>query len=468
MSKKSVKTITVRSLINFFLIGALIIMAITAFGFRMISLRIIEEKAQDISEVVIAGLTSHMKAGVMEGRDYYLNEIRALAEVRNLQVVRGPYVLAQFGHGMEQEQAKDSHAASVFATGKPAFIPNEFSRQPSVRAVIPYMATSKGALNCMTCHDVPEGTVLGAVDIELDLTTYRNTALTIMVSITILSLIFILLIVINTFGTIEKYIAQPLGSIISKAREAYQQQNLINPDAYESAEFATVANEINQLNTEILANQEELKLVNRQLIRLNDEIEDTLRETVFTMGIIEEKRSKETHNHTLRVTQYSRLLATRLGLSEREIDLITTASPLHDIGKLGIPDSILLKPDRLTEEEYEIMKNHTKIGHAMLVHSKRDILQAAAIIAQQHHEKWDGSGYPNGLKGEEIHMFGRIVGMADVFDALLSQRVYKTSWHASDVIEYMKSERGKHFDPRLVDIFMENYSSLMEIYEKNH
>jgi len=104
------------------------------------------------------------------------------------------------------------------------------------------------------------------------------------------------------------------------------------------------------------------------------------------------------------------------------------ATMLHDIGKLGIPDSILLKPGKLTEEEYEIMKNHPGIGYAMLVHSKRDILQAASVIAYQHHEKWDGTGYPRGLKGEEIHIYGRIIALADVFDSLSFDRVYRDSW----------------------------------------
>lgn len=465
--KKSVKTITVHSLINFVLTGALIIMIILAVGFRWVSNEIIEDKAQDISKVVISGLTSHMKAGVMKSRDYYLEEIRSLENVRNLTVIRSPHVMAQFGSGMDHEQAKDSIAASVFETGAPIFIANELVKQPSIRAVIPYIATSKGALNCLTCHNVPENTVLGAVDIEIDLTAYRNLSLGILAAISVLSLIFMVLIVANTFGTIEKYIARPLGSIISKAREGYLHHSQINPDTYESAEFATVAQEINQLNTEILANHEELRQANRRLAELNEEIEATLRETVFTMGIIEEKRSKETKNHTLRVTRYSNMLASYLGLSEKEIDLITTASPLHDLGKLGIPDSILLKPGKLTEEEYEAIKNHTHIGYAMLRHSTRDILQVAAVIAQQHHERWDGTGYPNRLKGEEIHIFARIVALADVFDALVSNRVYKKSWISEDIIEHLKAERGKHFDPKLVDTFLEHFAEFMGVYEKN-
>ena len=465
--KQSVKAITVRSLINFVLIGALIIMIITALGFRWVSQIIIKGKTLDISEVVIAGLTSHMKAGIMDKRDYFLEEIRSLSEVRSIKVIRGPGVVAQFGAGREAEGIKDHVEASVFKTGKEAFILNDSSRRPSVRAIIPYIATRKGTLNCLSCHHVPENSVLGAVDITVDLTAHRNMALKLLFGIALLSLIFIAFIIINTFGTIDRYIAQPLGNIISRAREAYLHHHQLNPDSYESMEFETVAQEINMLNLEILENQEELQLMNRQLLNLNDEIEDTLRETVFTMGIIEEKRSKETRNHTLRVTRYSNFLATEMGLSEKEIDLITSASPLHDVGKIGIPDSILLKPGKLTDDEYETMKNHTQIGYAMLAHSKRDILKAAAIIAQQHHEKWSGTGYPNGLKGEEIHIFGRIVAIADVFDALVSSRVYKTSWSTDDIIEYFRNERGEHFDPALVDIFLKHSNKFIEIYENN-
>jgi len=196
---------------------------------------------------------------------------------------------------------------------------------------------------------------------------------------------------------------------------------------------------------------------------LNNEIESTLRETVYTMGVIEEQRSQETHNHTKRVSLYSQLLAQKMGLPGRDVELIAAASPLHDIGKLGVPDEILLKPGELANEERKVMQNHASIGYSMLSHSRRDILKAAAIIALQHHEKWDGSGYPQGLRGEDIHVYGRIVGLADVFDALISSRVYKDSWEITQVIEWITQQRGKHFDPRVVEAFLASLDEFVAI-----
>jgi response regulator RpfG family c-di-GMP phosphodiesterase len=198
-------------------------------------------------------------------------------------------------------------------------------------------------------------------------------------------------------------------------------------------------------------------------IQLNQEIEDTQKEIVNTLGTVAEFRSNEVGNHILRVAEYSRLLAVRLGLDEEEAELIRLASPMHDIGKIGIPDQILHKPARLTDEEMEVMKSHTTIGYQMLKSSERPILKAAALIAQQHQEKWDGSGYPNGLRGEAIHLYGRITALADVFDALGSKRVYKDAWPLPKILDFFQSERGRHFDPRLVDIFVDNIDDFLAI-----
>jgi len=201
---------------------------------------------------------------------------------------------------------------------------------------------------------------------------------------------------------------------------------------------------------------------------LADEIDKTHREIIFTLGEIAEARSKETGNHVKRVSEYSRLLAHKLGLQKNEVDLIALASPVHDIGKISIPDYILNKPGKLTLEEFEIIKTHATVGYEMLNNSRRPILQAAATIALQHHEKWDGTGYPNQLSGTHIHIFGRIVALADVFDALGSDRVYKKAWPLDKIIEYIQSERGHHFDPAIIDIFMENLSDFLEIRTTFH
>ncbi|MDN5105899.1 response regulator [Aliarcobacter butzleri] len=202
------------------------------------------------------------------------------------------------------------------------------------------------------------------------------------------------------------------------------------------------------------------------VIELHKEIEETQREIIYKMGEIAESRSNETGNHVKRVAEYSKLLALLYGLDEKESDILFTASPMHDIGKVGVPDSILNKAGKLDENEYKMMKKHCVIGYNILKNSKREILKAAAIVAMQHHEKWDGSGYPRGLKEEEIHIYGRITAVADVFDALGSHRCYKKAWENEKIFELFRNEKAKHFDPKLVDLFFDNIDKFVEIKNK--
>lgn len=196
---------------------------------------------------------------------------------------------------------------------------------------------------------------------------------------------------------------------------------------------------------------------------LNKEIIDTQKELIETLGETVERRSKEASHHVRRVANISYELAIKYGLSQEEAVLIRNASPMHDVGKIGIPDSILLKAGKLDDEEMKVMKTHAQIGRDILAHSKKDVLKAASIIAYEHHEKWDGSGYPNALKGEEIHIYGRITALADVFDALLHKRCYKEPWSLDDTLDLIKEQRAKHFDPKLVDILFENIDVFKEI-----
>lgn len=200
-----------------------------------------------------------------------------------------------------------------------------------------------------------------------------------------------------------------------------------------------------------------------ELLLLQEDIVDTQREVIYKMGEIGETRSKETGNHVKRVAEYSRLLGLKAGMSEEEADLLYAASPMHDIGKVGIPDSILTKPGKLDEGEWEVMRSHCDIGFNILKKSERPILKAAAIISYEHHEKWDGSGYPRRLKEEEIHIFGRITAIADVFDALGTKRVYKEAWELDEVLEYFRNESGKHFDPSLTKLLLDNISEFLII-----
>jgi HD-GYP domain-containing protein (c-di-GMP phosphodiesterase class II) len=195
--------------------------------------------------------------------------------------------------------------------------------------------------------------------------------------------------------------------------------------------------------------------------QLTAEIEETQKEIIFTMGEIGESRSKETGNHVKRVAEYSYYIALGLGLSQEEAELLKMASPMHDIGKVAIPDAVLKKPGKLDEEEIKIMQSHTDIGYNLLKNSRRHILQTAAIVAHQHHEKWNGRGYPCGLKGSEIHIYGRITAIADVFDALGSERVYKKAWDLDRILNLFKEERGEHFDPKVVDAFFDQLPQLI-------
>lgn len=225
-------------------------------------------------------------------------------------------------------------------------------------------------------------------------------------------------------------------------------------------------NEIKELFDEFNNQMTQIQTSTNEINSLNDEIEETQREVVFTMGAIGESRSKETGNHVKRVAQYSKLLALFYGLSESEADMLKQASPMHDIGKVAIPDAVLNKPGRFTQEERLIMDTHAQLGYDMLKNSHRELLQLAATVAYEHHEKWDGTGYPQGLKGEEIHIAGRITALADVFDALGSDRVYKSAWDDERIFNLFKEQRALHFDPKLVDIFFANLDEFLKVREQ--
>jgi putative two-component system response regulator len=197
---------------------------------------------------------------------------------------------------------------------------------------------------------------------------------------------------------------------------------------------------------------------------LNQEIIDTQRELIFTMGEICETRSHETGQHVKRVSEYSYLLATLCGSEQAE--LIYQAAPMHDVGKVAISDMILSKNGALTPEEWEVMKTHTSLGFKALASSNRGLLKLAAQIAHEHHEKWDGSGYPQGLKGNEISFAGRITAIADVFDALGSARCYKEAWELSKIIEYMKEKSGSQFEPKLIELFLEHLDEFLILQDK--
>ncbi|WP_199609881.1 DUF3369 domain-containing protein [Flocculibacter collagenilyticus] len=201
-------------------------------------------------------------------------------------------------------------------------------------------------------------------------------------------------------------------------------------------------------------------------IRLREISRESQKELSYILGEAVEKRSKETGSHVKRVALFSHLLAIKYGLSEYEAEVIKLASPLHDVGKIGIPDRILNKTSQLDDAEWEIMKTHAQLGYEILRKSKNDIIKVGAIIAHQHHEKWDGTGYPNQLKELEISIEGRISALADVFDALASSRCYKPPWPTEKVIEFLKQNSGKHFEPKLVNILLNNLDAFLAIRDE--
>jgi response regulator RpfG family c-di-GMP phosphodiesterase len=201
-------------------------------------------------------------------------------------------------------------------------------------------------------------------------------------------------------------------------------------------------------------------------ILLNQEITDTQAELILRLGDVVESRSNEAGNHVRRMAQVCHLLAQESGMSDDETAVLMHAAPMHDVGKIATPDAVLLKPGRLTPEEWDIMKQHPTIGLQILDGSQRPILKAAAVIAHQHHEKWDGSGYPQGLKGADIHPYARIVAVADVFDALTHERVYKKAWPIEQVRSYMQEVAGQHLDPYYVDILLRNLDKAAEINQR--
>jgi len=208
------------------------------------------------------------------------------------------------------------------------------------------------------------------------------------------------------------------------------------------------------------------KRTHDRLLSAHAELKLAYQDTINRLVLASEYKDEDTGDHILRMSQYCSLLAERYGLPPDVVQQIGFASPMHDVGKIGIPDKVLLNPGKLNNDELAIMKTHTEIGARLLANARSEILVVAAEIARTHHEKWDGSGYPNGLVGEQIPISGRITGLADVFDALTSSRPYKKPYPMDIVKKIICSESGRHFDPALVKVFKENIDDFILIREQ--
>lgn len=226
----------------------------------------------------------------------------------------------------------------------------------------------------------------------------------------------------------------------------------------------------NNLERIVLARTESLQAeierrtsAERDLQQLNREMATTQRELLRTLSSVVESRSSETAHHVTRVAELSRMLAEHSGMNPADIDILVEAAPMHDIGKIGVPDAILTKPGLLTNIEREVMKTHTQIGYEILRHSDRSLLKTAAVIAHEHHERWDGKGYPRGIEKEAISLNGRILAICDVFDALITPRVYKAAWEPDRVHELFVSEKEKAFDPELCSLLLCHFDQALTI-----
>ncbi len=255
------------------------------------------------------------------------------------------------------------------------------------------------------------------------------------------------------------------------------EKNNLKDGLLNSDQLEKYADDLAKIYTSEKEKTKELEAANQQLVKFADDLNRTFSElksahkelhqsyldTVHRLVLASEYKDEDTGDHIVRMSRYSELLAEKRGLPVNEVQGILYAAPMHDIGKIGIPDSILMKPGKLTDAEFEIMKTHTTIGAKILADSKAEILQLAQRVAVTHHEKWNGEGYPQGLSEDKIPLVGRIVSLADVFDALTSKRPYKDPFPVEVAIDIIEKEQGEHFDPEIVQIFLENIDSIVEI-----
>ncbi len=227
--------------------------------------------------------------------------------------------------------------------------------------------------------------------------------------------------------------------------------------------YVSLEHELSDIDKQLLDIYASNVAVTYENLLLKEEILGSQKELAYILGEAVEQRSKETGSHVKRVAHFSHLLALKYGLSQEEADLIKLASPLHDVGKIAIPDKILKKPGSFSEDEWEIMKSHAQQGADLLSSDSNEVLIMGQIIAAQHHEHWQGGGYPNNLKGEDIHIAGRITAIADVFDALGCKRCYKEPWPMEEILSEIDKQKGKQFEPKLVELLHDNLDAFLEI-----
>jgi putative two-component system response regulator len=224
--------------------------------------------------------------------------------------------------------------------------------------------------------------------------------------------------------------------------------------------------ELQNVSRQLLRYAEDMNKTISELNALHQELEEAYLDTIQRLALAAEYKDEDTGEHIIRIGYCSAFIAEKMDLPAKEVKNILYAAPMHDVGKIGIPETILLKPGKLTDEEFAVMKTHSTIGAKLLANSKSEILQAAEKIAFSHHEKWNGKGYPQGLAGKNIPLIARIVGLVDVFDALRSKRPYKEAYPVAVAVDIIKKESGQHFDPEVVAAFLENVEEVLKVSAK--
>jgi len=282
---------------------------------------------------------------------------------------------------------------------------------------------------------------------------------------------------INGVELIRKIRAKPACQDIPIMMITVVSEKSVRYDALEAGATAFLTRPIDQIECRtscrnLLKLQEQQSIIQdradwlaRQVEVATQQIVAREHETLLRLAKAGEYRDEVTGNHVVRMAKYSREIGEALGLSAKECDEIEYAAPMHDIGKIGIEDNILLKPGKFDQSEWLRMQEHTRIGHAILSNSQSRYIQTGSIIALNHHERFDGSGYPNGISGKDIPLVARIVAVADVYDALVSPRPYKTAWSIADAQDYLHKHAGSQFDPICVEAFFERLDNIINIHK---